>query len=77
MSADALACECEEHPTCKPVPGQTERYRVNIGPFDQGVVKLCPWCFVNGCMWMKEMRWRMKRDQYQAAQPAEEATSNG
>ena len=54
------ACECEEHP-CRPVPGQTARFRVGVGPLDQGVVELCAWCYVNGCMWRREQRWKEAR----------------
>ena len=74
MSLLTVPCECTEH-RCQPVPGQTERYRVNTGPFNQGVVKLCPFCFVNGHEWMKEQRAKWARER--AAKWAEEAANNG
>jgi hypothetical protein len=60
--AETVPCECTEPShgarPCVPVPAQHVRYQVRVGPENQGVVRLCAHCYVNGHLARNEYRWR-------------------
>ena len=64
-TSETAPCECSEH-KCIPVPKQTMRYRVRVGPGAEGLVALCAHCYVNGHLAGYEFR-------FQAHNRAEEA----
>lgn len=57
MTAETIPCECSEH-ACVPIPKQHVRYQIQTGPGEQGVVRLCAFCYCNAHMTRPEYRWR-------------------
>lgn len=64
MAPETVPCECVDASharPCVPIPKQHARYQIRVGPAEQGVVRLCASCFVNGHMGMTEYRWRARQ----------------
>ena len=61
---EPIRCECTEHGgrPCVPIPAQHVRYQIRVGPEEQGLIKLCAFCFINGHHGMKEYRWRGQQE---------------